>query len=833
MSGNVIQIENLRGLSQQQVPSLQKQFGKNELHIEGSRRILHIIIDIVKEPMFLLLVVGCTLYFILGQVNEGFMLLVAMLFVAAISAYQDARSTSALRTLKQYAEPKITVIRDENAITIAAEELVPGDIMILEEGNKIPADAIVLQENDLTVNESVITGETFPVEKHETTGNNNLYQGSVINSGKCYAQVTATGPATVLGKLGKVSSAYSSTRTLLQQQVRSSVRRLTIFGITAFVLIWALNYLRSGSFTGSLMLGLTLAMAAIPEEIPVAFSSFMALGAYHLARLGIITRQPQTIENLGAVNVICLDKTGTITENKMEVKLLYDYKTDTLINLEESKSADHSQVLRFAMLASESDPFDAMEKAIHQAYQTYEPDSFPRLKLVYEYNLQGTPPMMTHVYRDNDSMIVSAKGAVEKIAVISKLEQNDLTRITGQVKSMAANGYRVIAVSSAVHLSKEMPARQEDFSWQFEGLLALYDPPKKNITQVFEKLYDARIEIKLLTGDYPETAMSIANQVGMRDSAVQVTGEQVMLMEPAELNETIKKVNVFTRMFPDAKLKVIESLKAGGQVVAMTGDGVNDGPALRSADIGIAMGQKGTEVARYAADLVLTDDDLEKMVEAIRHGRKIFNNLKKAIRYIISIHVPIIITAALPVVMGWQYPNIFTPIHVIFLELIMGPTCSVFFEREPVEANIMTRPPRARTEGLLTGEELMISVVQGIMIAMGVLILYYIFMTNQESLEKTRAVVFTTLVISNIFLTFANRSFRENFLKTIHYKNNLAPWIVLLSIALLVVIHSVPFLREIFGFAVLSAGEIALCAGVAFASVMWFEGYKTHLSSIR
>lgn len=833
MSGEVINIGHLKGLSEKDIPSLRQQFGKNIFTHQGQRRFWHILGDILREPMFLLLVFSCAIYFFMGHYNEGFMMLAAMLIVSAISVYQDARGTKALNALIQFTEPKVIVVRDGKEITIPVEELVPGDVFILEEGNKVPADAIVLQENDLTVNESAITGESFPVEKHETNGNNVLYQGTLINSGTCIAQVTSTGNLTVLGKLGKAVSEHKPPKTLLQQQIRKPVKRLTLFGLTAFALIWLMNYLSTGLWAESLLAGLTLAMAAIPEEIPVAFSSFMALGAYHMSKLGIISRQPQTIENLGAVSMICLDKTGTITENKMEVISIYDYRKDSLIHLDDQTAASEYAVLYYGMLASETRPFDSMEIAIHQAFQKYNSDkSAASLQMTNEYQLSGTPPMMTHVYKGASNRIVAGKGAVEKILSICSIDAERTIAIKEYLKSMTEKGYRVIAVASADPFTGDLPKDQEMFEWRFEGLLALYDPPKKNIPDVFHQFTDAGIKIKLLSGDYPATVINIARKVGLEVIEPCITGDEVMRMDELSLKQAVKEKNIFARMFPDAKLKAIEALKSTGEIVAMTGDGVNDGPALKSADVGIAMGKKGTEIARRAADLVLTDDNLERVVEAIRQGRKIYINLKKAVRYIISIHIPIILTSSIPLLLGWKYPNIFTPIHVIFLELIMGPTCSIFFEREPAEKNSMLAPPRERNKGFFTNQELTISFIQGLMITAGLLVLFYIYMKQGYSLEKTRAMVFTTLLIANVFLTFANRSFEENILKTFRYKNNLAPWIVVSAVCLLCVIHFIPFVRNIFGFSPIFGVEWLTCLMTAFVSIFWIELYKSGLRNI-
>ena len=440
--------------------------------------------------------------------------------------------------------------------------------------------------------------------------------------------------------------------------------------------------------------------------------------------------------------------------------------------------------------------------------------------------------MMTHVYQRNNQKIAAAKGAVERILKICLLDNEMELKIKDYTRMLAAKGYRVLGVASAVYEDENLPLVQDGFQWRFEGLVSFYDPPKKDVADLFNGFYAAKIRIKLLTGDYTETAMNIAGQVGMKDYQQSCTGDEVMQMDAAALKETVKKVNIFARMFPEAKLKVIDALKANGEIVAMTGDGVNDGPALQAADIGIAMGKNGTEIARQAADLVLTDDELQKVSEAILQGRKIFSNLKKAIRYIISIHIPIILTASLPLLLGWKYPNIFTPIHVIFLEIIMGPTCSIFYEREPVEEDIMKAPPRDRLVGLFTKAELLVSIVQGFIITAGVLILYYFFMVDGRSIEQTRMIVFTTLLLSNVLLTFVNRSFTENFTKTFLYRNNLVLWVLGISALFLVSLHLITPVRNIFQLAPISGRDFFISAAVSFACVFWFEGYKTNLNMV-
>ncbi|PWT77579.1 MAG: haloacid dehalogenase [Bacteroidetes bacterium] len=825
---NTIQNTQRRtGLLQAELAPLQKQFGKNQFSLKHSLGPLRIFWEIIREPMFIMLGVACALYFILGQSNEGFLMLAAILFVAAISVFQEIRSSRALAALEQLTEPSVIVIRDGKEQSIASEDLLPGDLIVIEEGSRVPADAKIVESNDFTVNESILTGESIPVEKNEKEGFNAIFQGTTINTGKCFAIVTATGNRTRLGQLGKSISTIESPRTLLQTQIAGFVKTMAIIGFSAFGLIWFLNYLHSRDIFQSLLLGLTIAMSALPEEIPVAFSSFMALGAWRMAKLGIITKQPMTIENLGAVSVICLDKTGTITENKMTVRAIYDFETGQTEYLENNHSLNHPVLLWHSRLASEMAPFDSMEKAIAEAFDgKYDEKVYPKLNMVHEYPLEGIPPMMTHVYRNGKSDLVVAKGAPERILKTCKLSGHEKHKAMLAARDMAKQGLRVLGICSTVDHTGDFPDSQDNFNWKFEGFIGLQDPPKKNVKAVFKKWYDAGIRIKLVTGDYAETSMNIANQAGIKNSDHSISGDQLMMESDESIQSISKDTNIYVRMFPEAKLKLINALKSQDEIVAMTGDGVNDGPALKSAHIGLAMGNKGTEIAKESADLIITDDNLDKITEAIFQGRKIFDNLKKAIRYIISIHIPIILTASLPLILAWKYPNIFTPIHIIFLELIMGPTCSIFYEREPVERSVMHLPPRSRNQNIFSLRELTVSFIQGLIIAGGLLSLYYYFMERDFTIESVRAIVFITLILSNVWLTFVNRSFVETFNKTILYKNSLAPLVILLSALFLIAILLIRPFRELFQLAPINLSQFTTCLVVSLICTGWFELYK-------
>ena len=827
MSEQVIDKPKSFGLRNEDLAELEARFGKNVYHIEKPRSWLHMIRDIVFEPMFILLLVAALLYFFLREMSEGIMVIIAMLFVAGIALYQDVRSTNALAALKRFTPQQVTVIRSDEMKQIPSENLLPGDLIILEEGDTVPADGHVVRCNDFTIDESIVTGESFAVEKKVLPSQDLVYQGTTVNSGKAYAIVSSIGNDTVLGKVGQAIHPYMPAKTILQQQVNKFVRKLAYFGGLAFLIISVINYLNGQALLQSILFGLTLAMAAIPEEIPVAFSSFMALGAWKMSRIGIITRQPHTIENLGSVNVVCLDKTGTVTENKMTVVSGFDLGD----NIPMPVNAVRERLIGYAMLASESEPFDAMEKAIHEAYQKFASgNNFYSFRQIYEYPLQGSPPMMTHIFEKETEKIIAAKGAPERIMKVCKMNPASVEKIMNLINDETRKGYRVIAVASGTWDYEHFPDNQDDFKWQFEGVIALYDPPRKNADQIISSFYDAKIEVKLITGDYPLTAINIAGQIGIKNHERYLTGNDVMQMSIKDLQETVRDITIFARMFPDAKLKVINAIKANGDIVAMSGDGVNDAPALQAAHVGIALGKRGTEMARRAADLVLTDDNLSRIIDAICHGRTILSNLKKAIRYIVSIHIPIILAASLPLLLGWRFPTIFSPIHIIFLELIMGPTCSIFFEREPVEKSVMNLPPRIGSSSLFRKDELLISIIQGLVITAGVLWPYYTVATANFSLEEVRTLVFTTMLFSNIFLTFSNRSFTETFVKTMYFKNNLTLWVILISLAFILSIHFISPIRNIFGLVSVSVGRFFMCILIAFISVAWFEVYKMYLT---
>jgi P-type Ca2+ transporter type 2C len=646
------------GLNPKQVAESRALNGRNRIDPVQETGLTSFLKGVIQEPMLLLLIAASTVYFLHGDHAEGLFLVIAILLVSSISIYQESRSKKALDTLKNITQPKTKVIRDSEVMEVASEEVVVGDYLIADEGSLVAADGLIVQANDFTVNESVVTGESLPVYKDTIAGNNRVYQGTFVVSGLAICQVTNIGIQTKVGQIGKSLAELKPERSPLQIQISSFVVKMAGAGVLVFMIIWATSIFKTGLILDSLLQALTIAMSILPEEIPVAFATFMAIGAWRLMQTGIIVKNTRTVETLGSATVICVDKTGTITKNEMRLAAVYNHLNRKIYE----KVDEHvAEVIRLAMWASEPIPFDPMEKEIHEVYaKTWHEDERPLYRMVHEYPLSGRPPMMTHVFRRNDgNEIIAVKGAPEALLKHSDLTSVEREEIKQALESLSRRGYRVLAVGQATSVL-EYPASQEDFRFLFKGLVAFYDPPKDNIKEVLRSFYKAGVKVKIITGDNATTTAVIAEQIDLLNKEAVVTGEQLMTLSNEELTDLAIKTAIFARVFPEAKLRIIEALKRANQIVAMTGDGINDGPALRAAHIGIAMGKKGSEIAKQASSLILVDDDLEKMVAAIAMGRKIYNNLKKAIQYVISIHIPIILIVFLPLVLGWLYPTVFT-----------------------------------------------------------------------------------------------------------------------------------------------------------------------------
>ncbi len=820
--------EDLKGLTEAEVEASRKKYGYNRLEAIKKETWVGMLIDILKEPMLILLICVSFIYVIIGDYGEAAFMFVAIVGVTAISFYQDNRSKKALEELEKLNEPLSTVIRNAKMVKIPTFEIVVGDLCITEEGSLINADGKIVHSNDFSVNQSSLTGESFSVFKDSKSEDNKVYSGTITVSGLAVFEVEQIGKETKVGKIGQSILGIKEEISPLQLQIRSFVKGMAIIGLVIFLAVCIFSYIKTQDFVTSLLSGLTLAMSVLPEEIPVAFTTFMALGAWKLMREGIIIKRSSIVETLGSVTVICTDKTGTITENSMQLKHLYDYKSDAIYEQEDFKTKELNELIDYAMWSSEPVPFDPMEITLHKIYeQSHDSDKRKDYQLFHEYPLEGKPPMMTHLFENEQKdRIIAAKGAPEAILNVSQLSDEEKKKIREIIKEFGEQGYRVLGVAKSHFEGNDFPEKQQDFSFEFLGLTVFYDPPKKGIKNVFQHIYDAGIKVKVITGDNADTTNAIALQAGIKNNSPAISGSEVASSSEDNLIKLSEKTTLFTRMFPEAKLEVVNALKAQGNVVAMLGDGVNDGPALKAAHIGVAMGNKGTEIAKSAAALVITNDDLEKLVVGIAAGRRIYANIKKAVQYIISIHIPIILTVSLPLFLGWVFPHIFTPVHVIFLELVMGPTCSIVYENEPIEKNAMKKPPRALTDTFLNWKELIVSIVQGLVITAGILWVYQYSVDLVNDELKTRALVFSTLIFANILLSLVNRSFYYSIFESFKNRNFLLVGISALVLMLLFVILYVKPVSGFFSVTSLTINELGIALLVAAVSVLWFEVYK-------
>lgn len=822
---------DIQGLSNKQVIESRSKYGSNITKFEKPNIILESLKKFLQDPLIIiLLLVSSSIYFITGETADGIFLLFAILFVSLISLYQDTRSRNALEKLKAYTKPKCKVIRNGIITEIKTEEIVIGDSILVEEGIDISADGLIVYSNDFSVNEAILTGESFPVHKDKTQNNNQIFQGTTVTTGMAIATISAIGIQTKLGKIGKSIEEIVEEKTALELKLNSFVKKMASIGLVVFLIVLALNYIKSYNIIDSLLKALTLALSILPEEIPVAFTTFMAIGAWRMMKKGIIVKQTKTVETLGSATVICIDKTGTITENKMTLANIFGLKSKKITAPEVDLNSDEKELIELAMLASEPIPFDPMEVALHTAYsKMIAKGKRHHYKMIHEYPLSGKPPIMTHVYRNKEGkQIIVAKGAPEALMHLSNLSAIDEQEIEKVITTITTEGYRVLGVAEANFNESEFPKTQQEFQFIFKGLVAFYDPPKKNIHRVLQDFYKAGINVKIITGDYGLTTTSIAKQVGFKGFDQCITGDELMKLSDSELKKTVMEKQIFTRMFPEAKLKIINALKSNGEIVAMTGDGVNDGPALKSAHIGIAMGKKGTEIAKQTASLIIVNDDLSTMVDAIAMGRRIYTNIKKAIRFVISIHIPIVLIVFIPLALEWDYPSIFSPIHIAFLELIMDPTCSIVYENEPIEKNTMSQKPKPYSKSFFNIKELSTSILQGLMITIGLLVIYQYAVVNRASEDLTRTMVFTGLVTANIILTLVNRSFFYSILTTMKYKNNLVVLIISATLILTGLILFIPLINNFFQFEQLTISQLGISTGIGLLSVIWYELIKLY-----
>lgn len=833
--------EKYRGLTNEQVLEKQRREGLNELPSSKPKNLFAIAWGVVREPMFLLLVACGTLYLILGDVQEGLMLLGFVFVIMGIEFYQEKKTEKALDALKDLASPRALVIRDGLEKRIAGREVVTGDLVVLQEGDRVPADATVLYSVNLMADESLLTGESVSVRKSEWNGTDQnihpggddlpfVYSGSMIVQGNGIVKVTAIGTNTEIGKIGKALESVEEEPTKLKTEMGILVKRLAIIGISLCVLVIVVFTLTRGDLLKGFLAGITLAMAMLPEEFPVVLTVFMALGAWRMSKKNVLTRKPSAVETLGSATVLCTDKTGTLTQNKMTVTRLYNGNSFHIVSKTNHFPEEFHEIIEYGILSSQTNPFDPMEKAITNMGELYLQDTehiHTDWQMVREYPLSKDLLAMSRVFSNHEKhrKTIAAKGAPEAIFELCHLPEAEKNNYAQAVSEMASAGLRVLGVAKALIADKDLPEIQHDFEFKFIGLIALSDPIRESVPDAVRECYQAGIRVIMITGDYPVTAMNIAREIGLKNHGVSISGPELQAMSEEELSERIKDVNVFARVVPEQKLKIVNALKRNREIVAMTGDGVNDAPALKAANIGIAMGEKGTDVAREASSLVLMDDNFASIVGAVKMGRRIFDNLQKALGYIFAIHVPIAGLSLIPVFFA-DLPLLLWPVHIVFLELIIDPACSIIFEAEEEEKNVMSRPPKAIDEPFFGAGKIWLSCSQGIGILVIVFAVYLLGLKLGYSEQEDRALAFTTLIAANIAVILSNRSWTRNIFQIVATPNKAVKWVVGGAAFFLILILNVPFLLTLFQFEKISLTEALVCIVAGFSSIIWFELYK-------
>lgn len=829
------------GLTENEVKSRIARDGYNELQGSKSRSFWAIIFGVVKEPMFLLLVACGTLYMVLGDIEEGFMLLGFVFVVMGIEFYQERKSEKALDALKDLASPRALVIRNNAEIRIPGREVVCDDIIVLQEGDRIPADATVLQSVNLLVDESLLTGESAPVRKHDWEGESGniqpggddqpfVYSGSMVVQGNGLAKVTYTGMNTQIGKIGKSIAEVEESPSHLKKEIGSLVTRMTIFGAVLFIVVITLYTVTRGDLLQGFLAGITLAMAMLPEEFPVVLTIFLAVGAWRISKKRVLTRRPGAIETLGSATVLCTDKTGTLTENKMKVARLFNKKDYWTAKGASNFPEEYHDIIEYGILSSQVNPFDPMEKAIGSLGELFLKGTehlHDNWDMVKEYPLSRELLAMSRVFRSKSSnrLVIAAKGAPEAVFDLCHLHGDTQKKYADAVQTMAAEGLRVLGVARSSVPENQLPEIQHDFDFEFVGLIGLSDPIRPQVPQAVRECHKAGIRVIMITGDYPVTAQNIAKEIGLQNYSECITGVELAEMDESVLSGKIKTIDVFARVVPEQKLKIVNALRRNNEIVAMTGDGVNDAPALKSANIGIAMGEKGTDVAREASELVLLDDNFGSIVDAIKMGRRIFDNLQKALGYIFAIHVPIAGLSLIPVFFsGW--PLILWPVHVVFLELIIDPACSVIFEAEKAEKNVMSRLPRKIDQPFFGNKKILISCFQGIWILVATLGIYFATLGTGYPIGEVRAMTFSTLIFANIATILTNRSWESSIFTILRTPNKTVKWVAGGAALFILLALTVPFLQRIFQFEPVSVWEICITFIIGMSTMTWFEIYK-------
>ncbi len=817
--------EPLTGLSAAEAEALLKTHGPNILKMASSRSLLTITLGTLREPMFIFLLAAALLYLVVGDLGEGLFLLGGAALSIVLVVIQDARSERALAALRELAEPLANVIRGGTQQQTPARDLVPGDVIVVMEGERVPADAVLRKGDVLTVDESALTGESVPVIKqpgpwhaneddHRQNGNA-LFAGTMVVAGHGLAQVTQTGSRTRIGAIGTALSGETERTPLQQATGRLALRLSAIAVVFCLIVAAAYGFMRNDWFAGGLA-GLTIAIALLPEEFPMVLAVFLAIGSWRLARHQVLVRRAAVVETLGAVTILCVDKTGTLTENRMRVGAFW--RNGELLGANLDSAAE--QIARFALLASAIHPVDPMDRAIHEALADRVASTLAENggEPVRSFPLRADRLAVIQSWRTADGEVWAAKGAPEAVLKLCHMTPTAREPVEIALAGMAAGGLRVLGIAKATEPAGSIDD-PKDATFEFVGLIGFLDPLRQDVPAALAEAQLAGIDVSMITGDYPATALEIARQAGIEVAGGVLTGPEIAALNSDELTARLATVRIFARVKPDQKLALVESFKARGHVVAMTGDGINDAPALERAHVGIAMGRRGTDVAREAADLVLLDDSFPSIVGGVRLGRRIFANLRKALIYIMAIHVPIAGVALLPILFG--LPPLLYPMHVVMLELIIDPVCSLVFESEPSDRSAMRRPPRSIKEPLFGRDQMALAGVQGMILLAAVLGIYVWALNNGLSENQARAAGFTVLVIGNLGLALADSS--ESATRLFDPRHNVFWGVGAVAAVVLATIMTWPVLSEIFRVEAPDAAVVAMSALVALVAGGWYS----------
>ena len=831
----------MAGLTAAQVAQRLRNDGFNELPLDDRRRLWIIATDVLREPMFALLLACGAIYLLLGDRQEALILLGFVVLVAIITVYQEQKTERALEALCDLSSPRALVIREGVRQRIPGREVVQGDVLVLSEGDRVPADAVLRSSAHVSADESLLTGESVPVRKVATDGAHArdrpggedlpfVFAGTLITRGQGLAEVLATGPRTEMGRIGKALATVEPERSALQRETARLVRRLLVVAVALCTIVVVAYGLTRADWLSGFLAGLTLAMAILPNEFPAVLAVFLALGAWRISQKNVLTRRIPALEALGAATVLCVDKTGTLTQNRMTVATLASGAASYEVPPEDGAIPEaFHDVLEYGILASQRDPFDPMEKAFQDVGALRLADTehlHPNWTLVRQYPLSEKLLAISHVWRSPDGLdyVIAAKGAPEAIADLCHLDAARTADVRIRVATLAADGLRVLGVARAQFRPGALPLEQHDFDFEWVGLVGLADPIRPAVPAAIRECHAAGIRVVMITGDHPQTARAIARQIGLHGENGVLTGPELDALDDASLRARVRSVDIFARVVPEQKLRLVQALQAGGEVVAMTGDGVNDAPALKAADIGVAMGGRGTDVARESAALVLLDDDFSSIVAAIRLGRRVFDNLKNAMAYVLAVHVPIAGISMVPAVLG--LPLVLLPMHVALLHMIIEPACSVVFEMEPEDAGVMRRPPRDPREALFSRSLVGLSLLQGVSVLVILSAVFLVTLWRGKDEGEARALTFTALIVANLALILTNRSWSRTMWDTLGQPNRALWWVMGSALGMLGLVLYVPALREVFRMAPLHANDLGLCLGAGVVGVAWFETLK-------